>query len=518
MKTKVAIYCRLSEEDKDRGSLDSASIENQKNMLYQYAQAENWEVFHIYSDDDYAGADRNRPAFLQLLEDAQEGKFQVILCKTQSRFTRELELVEKYIHGLFPQWGIRFVSVVDHGDSHNKGNKKSRQINGLINQWYLEDMSDNIRSVLLHRQRSGLHIGSFALYGYRKDPDRKGHLLADPEAAKVVQEIFTLFSQGMGKTAIARQLNLRGIPNPTEYKRQQGLRYQSPGGNSTLWKYPAISSMLRNEMYLGHMVQGRYGSVSYKSKKNRPRPQEEWIKVEHTHPPLISETLWNKVDSLLDSKAKPFTTGTVGLFARKAKCLYCGYAMRSSKNRGRHYLQCSQRHVAEDACQGSFIPVTELEACVLREFHRLCDLYLDKEYVLSKLSMETPLQEKKATLQSRSQQLENALAQFPKYRQAMYLDKLKGLISPEEYLAHSKALHAEETALSAELASCVQELNQLETSSQGTIEEQKLQRLESFLHPSSLNRALVEALIESVYIGKRHPKEKTVPLEIHWRV
>lgn len=213
---KVAIYCRLSEEDRNKQfeTDDSNSIQNQKAMLMQYAMEQGWELYNIYSDDDYAGADRRRPEFNRLLEDAEKRRFDIILCKTQSRFTRELELVEKYIHGLFPLWGIRFISIVDNADTANKGNKKSRQINGLVNEWYLEDMSDNIRSVLTNRRINGFHIGAFALYGYKKDPDKKGHLIIDEEAAAVVREVFTLFSQGYGKTAIARMLNDRGIPIP----------------------------------------------------------------------------------------------------------------------------------------------------------------------------------------------------------------------------------------------------------------------------------------------------------------
>ena len=213
---KAGIYCRLSEEDKDKQSADddSCSIQNQKSMLVQYALEQGWEIYRIYSDDDYAGADRNRPEFNRLIADARQRKLDIVLCKTQSRFTRELELVEKYIHGLFPLWGIRFVSIVDHADTADRGNKKSRQINGLVNEWYLEDMSENIRSVLTNRRKNGFHIGSSALYGYKKDPVQKGHLLIDEEAAQVVREIFTLFSQGYGKTAIARLLNSRNIPSP----------------------------------------------------------------------------------------------------------------------------------------------------------------------------------------------------------------------------------------------------------------------------------------------------------------
>ena len=357
---KAAIYCRLSEEDRNKRSEtdDSSSIQNQKSMLLQYALAQGWEVYSLYSDDDYTGSDRNRPEFQRLLRDAEQRKFDIVLCKTQSRFTRELELVEKYIHGLFPVWGIRFVSIVDNADTANKGNKKSRQINGLVNEWYLEDMSENIRSVLTNRRQNGFHIGAFALYGYKKDPERKGRLIIDEEAAAIVREVFTLFSQGHGKTAIARTLNDRGVPNPTEYKRLHGLRYRQPGQkNSTLWKYCTISDLLVNEIYIGNMVQGRYGSVSYKSKQNRPRPKSRWYRVEGTHEAIIDRGLWERVQAMIAQRAKPFETGNIGLFARKVRCAGCGYAMRSSQNRGRYYLQCSTRHVSKDACAGAFISV-----------------------------------------------------------------------------------------------------------------------------------------------------------------
>ena len=193
---KAAIYCRLSEEDKNKQfkNEESNSIQNQKSMLIEYAVEHNWEIYGIYSDDDYTGADRNRPEFNRLLKDAENNKFDIILCKTQSRFTREVEIVEKYIHGLFIDWGIRFVSIVDNADTNNKGNKKARQINALINEWYLEDMSENIKSVLTNRRKNGYHIGSFAPYGYKKDPERKGHLVIDDEAANIIREIFNLFS------------------------------------------------------------------------------------------------------------------------------------------------------------------------------------------------------------------------------------------------------------------------------------------------------------------------------------
>ena len=173
---KVAIYCRLSEEDRNKQveTDDSNSIQNQKAMLVQYSLEQGWEIYCIYSDDDYAGADRRRPEFNRLLQDAEARKFDIILCKTQSRFTRELELVEKYIHGLFPIWGVRFVSIVDNADTDNKGNKKSRQINGLVNEWYLEDMSDNIRSVLKNRRETDSISVLLPFTGTKKIPTKRG--------------------------------------------------------------------------------------------------------------------------------------------------------------------------------------------------------------------------------------------------------------------------------------------------------------------------------------------------------
>ena len=515
--SKVAIYCRLSEEDRNKlfETDDSNSIQNQKAMLLQYSMEQGWEVFNIYSDDDYTGSDRNRPEFNRLLKDAEHHRFDIILCKTQSRFTRELELVEKYIHGLFPIWGIRFVSIVDNADTANKGNKKSRQINGLVNEWYLEDMSENIRSVLTNRRQNGFHIGAFALYGYKKDPDRKGHLLIDEEAAVVVREVFTLFSQGYGKTAIARMLNDRGIPNPTEYKRLHGLRYQQPKRkNSTLWKYFAISDMLENEIYIGNMVQGKYGSISYKTKQNKPRPKSEWYRVENTHKAIIDRELWDRVQAIISQRAKPFDVGTVGLFARKVRCANCGYTMRSSKNRGRHYLQCSNRHVAKDACIGSFISVDMLERIVIDELNRLSAEYLDKDELERGIEYINSLQDQKARIVSDLTAYEKRTEEYAKGLRELYMDKVRGLISETDFLEMSKDFTEEKSRLESLIAVAHTQISDLDARlSAGDDRRAMIERYTNLEH---LTREMVEALIEYITVGKRAKGEKTPPVEIHW--
>ena len=167
--------------------------------------------------EDYSGIDRNRPAFNSMLQAASEHQFDVVLAKTQSRFTRDMELVEKYLHGKFMEWGIRFIAVVDHVDTNDTANKKSRQINGLINEWYLEDLSTNVRSVLDHKRKEGLFIGSFARYGYCKDPNAKGKLIIDPEAADVVRRIFSMALNGIG----AHKICLLYTSRKSDCRRQQ---------------------------------------------------------------------------------------------------------------------------------------------------------------------------------------------------------------------------------------------------------------------------------------------------------
>ncbi len=514
---KAAIYCRLSEEDRNKQSEtdDSCSIQNQKAMLLQYTMEQGWELYNIYSDDDYTGSDRRRPEFNRLLRDAEQHKFDIVLCKTQSRFTRELELVEKYIHGLFPVWGIRFISIVDNADTANKGNKKSRQINGLVNEWYLEDMSENIRSVLINRRKNGFHIGAFALYGYKKDPEQKGHLIVDEEAAAVVREVFALFAQGYGKTAIARMLNDRGIPNPTEYKRLHGLRYRQPKmKNSTLWTYSAISDMLTNEIYIGNLVQGKYGSVSYKTKQNRPRPKSEWYIVEGTHEPIVGRELWDRVQALTAQKARPFAGGTIGLFAGKARCANCGYVMRSSKTHNKHYLQCPSRRVSKDACTGSFISVEKLERLVLDELNRLSAQYLDKEAFEQNIRLCGGLQEQRSRLLSDLAAYQKKIAEYSKGIRELYMDKVRGILSESDYVELSKDLAAERSRLERVAADAEKRLS--ETEAGIAAGGDRRERIESYTRLEHLTREIVETLIGHISVGRRIPGTRDVPIEIHW--
>lgn len=247
----AAIYCRLSDEDRNKVNKleESESIQNQKKILLEYAMKNKWDVYRIYCDDDYSGLDSERPEFNRLISDAKAGKFNIILCKSQSRFTRDMEMVEKYLHNKFIEWGIRFIGVTDNADTLEKGNKKSRQINGLVNEWYCEDISENIKAVFDVKRKKGEFIGSFAPYGYKKDPSDKNKLMIDQEAAQVVKGIFKMYLEGYGAQQIAFMLNQKGIPNPTKYKELNGSNYINPfkTDNYGLWNKTTVKRILKND-------------------------------------------------------------------------------------------------------------------------------------------------------------------------------------------------------------------------------------------------------------------------------
>lgn len=295
--TRCAIYCRLSKEDAVKPAPESESIQNQRQLLTRYALEQGWEIFDRYCDEDYSGADAGRPEFNRMLRDAEAGRFGVILCKTQSRFTRDMELAERYIHGLFPLWGVRFVAPADNVDTALRGNKKARQINALINEWYLEDLSENIRMVLEHKRRLGQYIGSVPLYGYKKDPEDRHRLVIDAPAAEVVRQIYAWCLEGVGAQRITGLLNAAGIPNPSAYKNRtvQG---------SGLWNKGTVSRILHNEMYAGTLIQGRRKKISYKSRRSVQVPPEDWVRIENAHDPIIRPAVFAQVQALLAERRR----------------------------------------------------------------------------------------------------------------------------------------------------------------------------------------------------------------------
>lgn len=512
----VAIYCRLSDEDRDKmhQNDDSASIQNQKAMLIKYASDNGWTIYDIYSDDDYAGSDRRRPEFNRLIVDAKARKFDIVLCKSQSRFTRELELVEQYIHGLFPRLGIRFISLVDNADTENKGNKKARQINGLVNEWFLEELSDNIKAVLTNRREQGYHIGSFAPYGYKKDPDKKGHLIIDPEAAEIVREIFTLFAEGKGKQVIGRILNERGVPNPTEYKRLHGMIRNKNSQSRTLWSYFTVSNILTNEVYIGNMIQGRTGVVSYKTQEKIAYPQEQWIVVKGTHEPIIDQALWDKVQALIAQKATPSLKREEGIFAWKVRCINCGSRLHAVKSGNKRGFKCDTHALSHEACVGAYISLPKLERIVAAQLLVLSEELLDEEKLEEGIDPFPDLRVQRTKLESEAQILQQKIDDGHTAMRTMYLDKVKGTISETDYMNLLLQISEEKDDYEKQIAELKEQIGQIDKTL--AIHNNRKLLVEQYIGTRHLTREMVSILIDYILVGKKDPVTKYTPVEIHW--
>lgn len=287
---KAAIYVRLSKEDeqKDKESA-SKSIENQKNILLQYAKSHDFEIYDFYCDDDYSGLYLERPEFTRLLSDASKYCFTTILAKSQSRLSRNMEHTEYLLHDLFPSMNIRFIGVVDGVDTFQKSGKKARQINALVNEWYSEDLSESIRAVYRRKMQMGEYLGAYAPYGYRKSKDNTHQLEIVEEEARWVRQIYQWYLEGKSITEIQALLNKHNVSTPSVR-----LKRTSDGS----WSASTIKKILSNETYTGAVVQGKSERKSFKDKTLRYKPKEVWWIVENCHEAIIDKETYKKVSTL----------------------------------------------------------------------------------------------------------------------------------------------------------------------------------------------------------------------------
>ena len=513
-----AIYTRLSKEDEDKQQPESESIQNQKSLLISYAVERGWDIYHIYCDEDYSGADSLRPDFNKMIEAAKEKKFQIILCKSQSRFTRDMELVEKYIHGLFPIWGIRFIAVADNADTEIKGNKKARQINGLINEWYLEDLSENIRMVFDMKRRQGQYIGGFPVYGYQKDPKNKNHLIIEPEAAEVVRQIFQWALEGHGKQNIAFMLNSRGIVNPTRYKAERGWSCNHPIKNDYgLWNKTTVWRILHNEMYIGNMVQGRTKKVSYKSKTLITMPREQWFRVEATHEAIIDAETFYTVQKLMALRTREDGTGMVHPLAGLVKCMDCGSTMSKSSNGKKghkqvYYLRCKlyADSGVEKLCTRHSIRLDRLIDLVLERLRH----YVQTYYTLEDLDIPPPQDTRKDALLQEQKALSSQLEKRSLALKNLYLDKISGVLSEGQFVELNRDFLAEKSRLELRLAQIGDELAERE---QPKEQEDLMEKARELLQLNTLPRELAVALIEKIEIGETNSDTGEQEVRITWK-
>lgn len=528
---KAGLYVRLSDEDQDKLNKEdlSQSIINQKELLKEYAKEHDFEVYKIYCDDDYSGLYDDRPGFQALLADANAGKFKVIIAKSQSRFSRNMEHIEKYLHNEFIDRGIRFIGVVDGVDTAVKSNKKSRQIYMLTNEWYCEDLSENIHAVFDNKMKKGDFIGSFAPYGYKKDPLNKNHLIIDEEAAEVVRKIFSMFLDGYTPGYICTFLTKAKIPTPAIYKKQQGLTYRFKQKYSYceeygMWADTTVRRILQDKAYLGHMVQGKSRKINYKSKIMKTMPKDKWVIVENTHKPIIEETDFCEVQKKFRSRIRgKKDTGKPNLLSGKLKCAQCGSPLvccGSNHVKTRTYLRCqlSKRSKGEH-CTSHRVVMQEVEEAVLEKIRELVRYVIQNEDNVQELSkifqMEDMQGKEKQRLEKELEDLDKKIENSKSVLKSLYVDKVSGIISSEFYSDMSRD-YEKAIADTAKEKENIKEQLRIIKEDEARLKDY-CQMVREYCDVKTLSRGTVSRFIDHIELSEDEDGENQ-KLIIHWNV
>ena len=521
---RVGIYLRLSNEDKDKVSKDddSESIKNQRNMLNQYINKHpEFILVQEYCDEDLSGAGTYRPEFARLISDCENRKLDVVLCKSQSRFSRDMEIIEKYINNKFKEWNIRFIGLADNADTEILGNKKSRQINGLVNEWYLEDVSNNIRSAFKSKMKQGEFISPFAPFGYAISSRNNNKLVIDPVASEVVKSIYNLYLVGLGFTAIAKYLNTKKIPSPSLYKYQKKIKLNIISNRSReeiKWSMNAVKKILTNEVYLGHLIQGKRTTISYKNHKIVNKSPNEWIRVENTHAAIIDEETFNKVQTAILKRSRPLKkTGAVHIFSGKVFCQECGQYMRKKNSTSHEYLVCSSNKDGYSNCiNKSAIRYDILEELILDSINKKIKKYYDLHLLVKEsLQQEKNKFAKKINLLIKQKNdIKKQVLKTKNYLKSLYEDKINGVINVEQFQELITTYNSEDEKFKNELKSIAKKINYYKLKEAANKNRKEL--FAKYRQLKKLNKVIIDEFIDKIYIGKIDNELNTRDIEIKW--
>ena len=437
----AAIYLRLSSDDGDKAESDS--IRNQRSLLQDFVSKHSeLSLIEEYVDDGYSGANFERPAFQRMMEDVRNHKINCIIVKDLSRLGRNYIETGRYLEKIFPVLGVRFIAVNDHYDSADTKNDADQIIvpfKNLINDAYCRDISMKIRSQLEIKRKKGEFTGSYASYGYAKDPVDKNHLVIDEYAAEIVRFIFNMKMDGYSADRIAMKLNEMGVLTPMEYKRSCGFNYTCGfrSYKDAKWCATSVLRILKNELYVGTMVQGKTRKINYKVKACMDVRPEDWVKVEGTHEPIVSRELFECVQNLmkLDTRTSP-EEEMIYIFSGLLRCGDCGQNMvrRVVKKKGKqyHYYHCST-YKNKEGCTSHNISDAKLQKVVLEAIQKQIALLVQADAIMAQIENIPQQQFGVKLLDSQIRTLNAEVQKYKDLRNNLYQDMVDGVITREEY-------------------------------------------------------------------------------------
>ncbi len=517
----TALYARLSRDDEKEGI--SGSIQNQKAILEKFASDNHLPNPKFFFDDGYSGVSFTRPAFMEIMELAEQGLVANLVVKDHSRLGRNRLVVGQLLEEDFVRLNVRYIAIMDNIDTAN-GVSDIVPMQDLFNEWHAKNTSDKVRRVMQSRGNAGIPLTTNVPYGYKKGPEDKNRWIVDEPAAKTVRRIFQMCVSGLGPTQIAKRLKADGVLTPSEYQRSIGVNCPTKLPEYLhKWCSHTVAEILDRQEYVGDTVNFRTYRQSFKLKKQLDRPQEEWKVFPNTHPAIIDRETFALVQNLRQHRRRPTRTDAVSMFSGLLYCADCGsklgYSATNNYKREQAYFFCSGYRKNTDLCSAHYIREKVVAQLVLEGLQRLLWYVQVYEKRFAQEQMERfGLQEKKE-LTARGQELDRAksrVVEIDQLIQKSYEDMTKGLLSEERFTTLTVSLETEQRQLKAAIPEMEASLDA--TTDKAADLQRFIERARQVTRLTELTPEIVHEFIEKIVVskpnkvdGKRHQR-----VDIHY--
>ncbi len=532
----VAIYCRLSSDDE--AYKESGSIKNQKTLLAKYVTDNHWRIVDYYVDDGISGTTFEREGFKRMLDDIEQGKVNMVITKDLSRLGRDYLKTGYYTDIYFPENDVRYIALNDGIDTINQSNDIA-PFKNILNEMYARDISKKVKSAYKIKSERGDYHGTFAPFGYAKDPENGKMLIVDEESAATVRLIFQLASQGYGCAKLRHYLveNKFLTPaaylhhkNPTLYKR---MFQNAPQGDPIYyaWANGTVTNILHNQVYIGNIVHYKQLSVSYKSKKCQPQPKDKWVITENTHPPLIEPELWELVQERMKLRGRGFQACKYpNIFNRIVRCADCGWNMRlssySTSKTGKRYYDnryfgCGANHdYGKSRCSAHTTSYKIIYQLVLEDIRRYAKLAVEQpDALISTLSATEAVkrQVSQSKMQEEYVQGKKRLDALTILLQKLFEQNVSGVLNDSNYAKMFSKYQAEQEQLELrvkELEKMLASLRQNEDNGQKWID-----LISKYSDLQELDAPIVNELCEKILVHEAQKVDgvRTQKIEIFYR-
>ena len=498
-------YTRISKDDRDRD--ESNSIKTQRDLICDFAMKNpDINIINVVADDGATGANFDRNAFKDMIKHIESGTVNCVIVKDFSRLGRDHIETGKYIERYFVSKNVRFISITDnydslHADITDSNNSLIVPFKNILNEATLEDISIKTKSQLAIKRNKGEFIGNFAVYGYRKSPDKK--IIVDDYAAEVVKAIYEHKLTGYNEQQIVEMLNTKGILSPAEYKKASGEAYKTPfaGSDKSLWSIKAIKRILTNRVYIGHLEQGKRTKVSYRVKKCLYQPREAWSVHENNHEAIVSELDFELVQEILSKDTRiSVKNGQLHVFSGLIFCGDCNQLMtiKTTKIKGKTYVNyiCST-HKRFKTCKNNNVSVKSIEENVLLSIRKQIDGLVSANELSNDTGLDELKSRKKATIEDMIDKAHCSIQEFNTYLAKSYVHMVDGIISQPEYELFREDFNRKVDDAEKHIAHLQGEIYRLtdETTNREHVEQFKVHS-----NITTLDRRLVIELIHSIII------------------